>query len=149
MDIKKISKLIKKKGQVASYPDAPYSADPLSSEQPKSSDDLSFDDKTDYTKIKPSTDKQYDPNFNGPQQSSFNAVKNLQQSIINFAAAASATDITSMQGNQQGKQEGNQELETPNPNFDDTKPVSPENPKTIKNKEYLGGSDAFGKFLVK
>lgn len=75
------------------------------------------------------------------------AVQEMQEAIINFANMAGSTDITSMKNNK-STQEGRQELETPNPNFDDSQPESPTNPKTIKNKEYLGGSDPFGKFLV-
>ena len=83
----------------------------------------------------------------GGYSSTFSSVKKLQEAIINFANKASDTDLTSMKGNN-NQQTGNQQYETPNPNFDDLKPESPENPKTIKNNEYLGGSDAFGKFLV-
>jgi len=88
------------------------------------------------------------PNFVGPQQpSAFDSVKQMQKAIIDFANLAGGTDLASMKGNN-NQQTGNQQYETPNPNFDDSKPESPQNPKTIKNNEYLGGSDAFGKFLV-
>jgi hypothetical protein len=55
--------------------------------------------------------------------SSFASIKQLQQAIINFANVASASDITSMTGNQTGKQEGT-------------------------SGEYLGGSDPFGDFIA-
>src|SRR5665213_843989 len=38
--------------------------------------------------------------------SGFESIKTLQQAIIEFANVASASDITSMKGNQEGKQEG-------------------------------------------
>src|ERR1700722_17420833 len=58
-----------------------------------------------------------------PRPGSFSAVKKLQQAILSFAEVASASDVTSMQGNQSGKQEG-------------------------ASGEYLGGSDPFGDFVA-
>lgn len=55
--------------------------------------------------------------------SSFVAVKNLQNAILEFANTASSSDVTSMQGNQTGQQES-------------------------ASGEYLGGSDPFGNFLA-
>lgn len=54
--------------------------------------------------------------------SSVAAVKEMQKSILEFANVASSSDVTSMRGNQTGKQQAGQ--------------------------EYLGGSDPFGDFLA-
>lgn len=56
--------------------------------------------------------------------SSFSSIKQLQQAILHFANAASSSDITSMTGNQSGKQENS------------------------SSGEYLGGSDPFGDFVA-
>lgn len=58
-----------------------------------------------------------------PLSSSFSSIKELQQAIIEFANVASASDVTSMKGNQEGQEQG-------------------------ASGEYLGGSDPFGNFLA-
>lgn len=63
-------------------------------------------------------------------------VKKMQSAILNFADIASKTDVTSLQGNQQGRLEGNQSRALGNEE------------KTINDKEYLGGSDPFGNFIL-
>lgn len=55
--------------------------------------------------------------------SPFAAVKKLQEAILEFANVASSSDVTSMQGNQSGKQQS-------------------------ASGEYLGGSDPFGDFVA-
>jgi len=66
----------------------------------------------------------------GVSSSSLPAVKKMQQAILNFASVAASTDVTSMTGNQTGQMEGG---------------VSE---KPGSKKEYLGGSDPFGDFIV-
>lgn len=61
-------------------------------------------------------------------------VKNMQSAILKFAEVASKTDVTALQGNQQGRLEGNQSRA-----IDES---------TKDNKEYLGGSDPFGNFII-
>lgn len=74
---------------------------------------------------------------------SFPAVKEMQKAILEFAAVASSTDITQFPGNSTGKEEGNQ---TYNVNVKDPNGYATDLPET--HKEYLGGSDPFGSFLV-
>lgn len=98
-------------------------------------------------------------------------VKKLQSAILNFADIASKTDVTSLKGNQQGKQESSQSRAvTPISNStndngelhnfeggaknlvqDDVDSIINEDvnyKNTINDKEYLGGSDPFGNFIV-
>ena len=92
------------------------------------------------------------------------AVKEMQQAILDFAQVAASTDVTSMKGNQFGKQEGNQSRSVhtttnnkrPNPDFDPSRPEDETNESFIESganvdlggKEQLGGSDPFGDFIV-
>lgn len=75
------------------------------------------------------------------------SIKEMQKAILNFATKASETSTTNLQG--KGREEGDQVIDTPNPNFDSTKPESVDNPKKIKSNNHLGGTDPFGNFLVK
>lgn len=81
-------------------------------------------------------------------------VKQLQEAILKFADVASATDVTSMQGNKEGKQEGEQSRQIPVSNDNKTPGYSSFeegvglNQSTKNDKNYLGSSDAFGNFLV-
>jgi hypothetical protein len=63
------------------------------------------------------------PSGGTTSSSSFASIKQLQQAILNFANVASSSDVTSMTGNQAGKQESS-------------------------SGEYLGGSDPFGDFVA-
>ncbi len=69
------------------------------------------------------------------------AVREMQSAILNFADVAGSTDVTSLQGNQQGRQYGEQSREMPD---QDGIPTS----RLDDKKQFLGGSDPFGKFLV-
>ncbi len=72
------------------------------------------------------------------------AVKEMQQAILNFAATAASTDVTSMKGNQHGQQTGNQSrlINTDLPESRDlSSPLD-------EHKEQLGGNDPFGDFIV-
>ncbi len=101
------------------------------------------------------------PVSGGVGSSSLPAVKEMQQAILNFASVAASTDVTSMKGNQYGKQTGEQDrkvhsdgLASPNPHYDPADPTSQdqlleERPAVdINEKEHLGGSDPFGDFIV-
>lgn len=80
----------------------------------------------------------------GVSSSSLPAVKKMQQAILNFASVAASTDVTSMTGNQTGQMEVEQDRSV------NIAPVTEENPyeKPGSKKEYLGGSDPFGDFIV-
>lgn len=86
-------------------------------------------------------------------------VTQLQQAILNFADIASSSDVTSMSGNAEGNMNGKQKRQIP---IVDALPTKgrPEdgqmgdkqqyelNQQTKDDTKYLGGSDAFGKFIV-
>lgn len=76
--------------------------------------------------------------------STMEAVKEMQRAILAFADVASSTDVTSMQGNQSGRQTGDQSrmLDTDQPESRDLSDPADEH------KEHLGGSDPFGNFLI-
>lgn len=76
-----------------------------------------------------------------PGSYSVPAVKEMQKAILNLANVLSASDVTSMQGNREGLQEGPQSRAIP------AGPQVSEKP-TTNDKEYLGGSDPFGNFIV-
>lgn len=99
--------------------------------------DLSDPPGTGPSKLEPS--KQ--PAVSRPASYSLAAVKDMQKAILNFAEVAASTDVTSMTGNQQGQQYGQQTRAIPG------QPV-PGQGETKDDKEYLGGSDPFGNFLV-
>lgn len=74
------------------------------------------------------------------------AVKEMQTAILNLANIASSSDVTAMHGNQEGKQQGPQ-----------TRAIPGEMPherhlgnqqSTVDDKEFLGGNDPFGNFIV-
>tara|TARA_R110000868_G_scaffold99024_1_gene272580 strand:- start:9771 stop:10922 length:1152 start_codon:yes stop_codon:yes gene_type:complete len=69
------------------------------------------------------------------------AVKEMQQAILDFVGVAASTDVTSMTGNQHGQQYGQQTRAIPG------QPVAGQG-ESKDDKEYLGGSDPFGNFLV-
>jgi hypothetical protein len=69
------------------------------------------------------------------------AVKEMQQAILDFVGIAASTDVTSMTGNQQAQQYGQQTRSIPG------QPVAGQG-ESKDDKEYLGGSDPFGNFLV-
>lgn len=93
-------------------------------------------------------------------------VRAMQEALLRLANVASSTDVTSMEGNKEGVMEGKQTRQIPavdalpNKNYPDTgKPAGPDgqmgdqqqyemSQKTKDDKNYLGGSDPFGKFLV-
>lgn len=93
-------------------------------------------------------------------------VKTMQEAMLQLANVASSTDVTSMDGNKDGVMEGRQSRQIPavdalpNKNYPDNgKPAGPDgqmgdqqqyemSQKTKDDKNYLGGSDPFGKFLV-
>jgi hypothetical protein len=82
-------------------------------------------------------------------------VKKMQQAILNLADVASATDVTSMSGNQSGKLTGNQTRAIPVVDDKNIKPgdltkdqAADLNAQTKDDKNYLGGSDAFGNFIT-
>lgn len=84
------------------------------------------------------------PKVSPARSSGFTAVQEMQRAILEFAAAASANDVTSLQGNEKGQMYGEQSRVGPQ-----DMPVSrnldaPEDNR----KEYLGGSDPFGNFLT-
>jgi len=96
----------------------------------------------------------------GGSGSTLAEVKKMQQAILNLADVASSTDVTSMTGNTEGNQTGAQTRQIPG-NTDTYPNVGEENKGYLSDKEqhelsestkddkkYLGGSDAFGKFLV-
>lgn len=72
------------------------------------------------------------------------AVKEMQKAILGLADAAAATDVTALQGNQQGQQYGEQSRLAPNDMPESRDLSSPQDDK----KEYLGGSDPFGNFII-
>lgn len=74
------------------------------------------------------------------------AVKEMQQAILDFVGVAASTDVTSMTGNQQGQQYGQQTRALPSmeKHEDEMKAIH----DSKNDKEYLGGSDPFGNFLV-
>lgn len=111
------------------------------------------------------------PKVNAPikQVSNYSAsvpqVKTMQKAIIEFANIAAQTDVTSLKGNQQGQQHGEQSRALPinsvqeqntfknlnTPNQSDVDNISQQytdNRNTKDDKEYLGGSDPFGNFIV-
>lgn len=69
------------------------------------------------------------------------AVKEMQTAILNLANIASSSDVTAVQGNQEGRQVGQQTRAIPNG------PQVSEKP-TTDDKEFLGGNDPFGNFIV-
>ena len=71
--------------------------------------------------------------------SSVPAVKEMQSAILNLANAASSSDATAMSGNKDGLQNGPQSRAIPNQTIG-----SP----TVGDKEFLGGNDPFGQFIV-
>lgn len=93
-------------------------------------------------------------------------VKTMQEAMLRLANVASSTDVTSMTGNKEGVMEGKQTRQVPtvdalpNKNYPGTQePQRPDGQmsgqeqqdlanKTKDDKNYLGGSDPFGKFLV-
>lgn len=79
-----------------------------------------------------------------PISHSVPAVKEMQQAILNFANAAAATDVTALQGNQQGQQYGEQSRTAPMDMPESKDLNAPEDNK----KEFLGGSDPFGNFIT-
>ncbi len=109
----------------------------------------------------------------GMVASSAPAVKEMQQAILNFAATAASTDVTSMTGNKSGLKEGPQTTTAPGqvsgkqlvqvPKTDAEGNVMKDpsgqtimvdeyqNGQVVGNKstqEHLGGSDPFGDFIV-
>lgn len=76
-----------------------------------------------------------------PASLSVPAVKEMQKSILNLANVLSTSDVTAMQGNKEGLQEGPQSRAIP------AGPQTSANP-TTNDKEYLGGNDPFGNFIV-
>lgn len=79
-----------------------------------------------------------------PASYSLSSVKDMQKAILNFANAASATDVTSLKGNQQGQQYGEQTRTGPL----DLPESNDLSHKDDNRKEYLGGSDPFGNFIT-
>lgn len=77
--------------------------------------------------------------------SSVPAVKEMQAAILNLANIASSSDVTSMQGNQEGKQVGQQTRNLPYTDVGGA--MLPGNPYD-NDKEFLGGNDPFGNFIV-
>ena len=84
-------------------------------------------------------------------------VKAMQEAMLRLANVASSTDVTSMTGNKEGVMEGNQTRQVPtaptNIEGRNDGNLSPEeqqklSDQTKEDKNYLGGSDPFGKFLV-
>lgn len=98
------------------------------------------------TKIEKDIEREYDKPRQQPKSTirpgyGLAAVKEMQQAILNFAEVAASTDVTSMTGNQQGQQYGQQTRAIPG------QPVAGQG-ESKDDKEYLGGSDPFGNFLV-
>lgn len=84
-------------------------------------------------------------------------VRAMQEALLRLANVASSTDVTSMTGNKEGVMEGKQDrqVHTAPTNIEGRNDgnLSPEeqqqlSEQTKKDKNYLGGSDPFGKFLV-
>lgn len=76
-------------------------------------------------------------------------VKEMQKAILEFANVASETDVTSLPGQKSGLQYGNQSRSL-NPKSDlEVNENGSYSDTTSQDKEFLGGSDPFGKFLVK
>lgn len=86
-------------------------------------------------------------------------VRKMQEALINLANIASSTDVTSMQGNKDGVMEGKQTRQIPAVDALPTKGRPSDgqmgdkdqyelSQQTKDDKNYLGGSDPFGKFLV-
>ena len=76
--------------------------------------------------------------------SSIPAVKEMQKAILNIANIISSTDVTSMSGNQDAQMKGPQSR-----SLGKEVPGGPAVfPGTEQDKEYLGGSDPFGNFIV-
>lgn len=84
------------------------------------------------------------PKPQGMGHAASSAVRTMQQNLINLASAAAATDATAMKGNQDGQQEGNQSRLGPEDSPESRDLSAPADNK----KNYLGGSDPFGKFIV-
>jgi hypothetical protein len=94
-----------------------------------------------------------------------NEVRHMQEALLNLANTASSTDVTSMEGNKEGVMEGKQTRQIPavdalpNKFGPDGQLARPDgqmgdkqqhelSQQTKDDKNYLGGSDPFGKFLV-
>lgn len=76
------------------------------------------------------------------------AVKEMQQAILDFVGVAASTDVTSMTGNQQGQQYGQQTRALPSTSMEKHEDEMKAIHDSKDDKEYLGGSDPFGNFLV-
>lgn len=72
-------------------------------------------------------------------------VQEMQKAILHLADVASATDVTSMKGNQEGNQTGEQAMLGPEDKPQSRNLNTSEDPSRLK---HLGGSDAFGKFIL-
>lgn len=83
-----------------------------------------------------------------PASYSLAAVKEMQQAILDFVGVAASTDITSMTGNQQGQQYGQQTRAIPSTSMEKDEGEMKAIHDSKDDKEYLGGSDPFGNFLV-
>jgi hypothetical protein len=77
-----------------------------------------------------------------PLSYSVPAVKEMQIAMLNFATAASAADMTSMTGDDQGQQYGNQSRDIPYAGG-----IDRQDPET-HDTEYLGGTNPVGNFIV-
>lgn len=88
-------------------------------------------------------------------------VKKMQEALLNLANVASSTDVTSMEGNKEGVMEGKQTRQIPavSQELADKDQINGHSfmgdeqqqelaNKTKDDKNYLGGSDPFGKFLI-
>jgi hypothetical protein len=74
-----------------------------------------------------------------PVSLSVPAVKEMQKAILNIANILSSSDVTALQGNKEGLEKGPQSRAITNQQV---------GAPTAGDKEYLGGNDPFGNFIV-
>lgn len=131
--LKKINNLIKKIAEEVYLPSVPGDEEPVAKKSPLWQSPSSLIGNLPPGTI--NTEKRF-VTYSNPD------VKKMQTAILNFANIASKTDVTALKGNQEGQIQGNQSRAI--------KPISTEVDymNTYNDKEYLGGSDPFGNFII-
>jgi hypothetical protein len=142
--LKKINNLIKKIAQEIDLPPVPGDEKPVAKKSPLWQSPSSLLGNLPPGTVNP--EKRF-VTYSNPD------VKKMQLAILNFADVASKTDVTALQGNQEGQLQGNQSraikpisTEVDDPNLKLNEQVNYMN--TYNDKEYLGGSDPFGNFII-